>query len=318
VTTTHPAARRAPRTRAARLGLLAAAVLALSGCSADQLARGYLPEESVGTTNMTPMIQTLWNGSWIAALAVGVIVWGLTVWCVIAYRRRKGDPEVPPQFRYHLPLEVMYTALPLMMVAVLFYYTAVSQAAITNLDEEPDHVVEVIGKQWSWDFNYVEEGVFETGVQADLDGQRGAEERIPTLYLPVGERVEFHLFARDVNHSFWIPAFLMKMDNIAGRENRFQVVPEREGVFQGKCAELCGEYHSEMLFNVAVVSREEFDEQMAALEAAGQTGRLDTSLNRSGLTGEVGGSVTGDRLRDGTIPEDEEDREVVEQEGGTN
>ncbi|WP_336923084.1 aa3-type cytochrome oxidase subunit II [Aquipuribacter sp. SD81] len=295
MTTTHPAARRAPRARVARLGLVAAAALALSGCSADQLRRGYLPAESVGATNHTPMVQDLWNGSWIAALAVGVIVWGLTIWCVIAYRRRKGDPEVPPQFRYHLPLEVMYTALPLMMVAVLFYYTAVSQAAITDLEEDPDVTIEVIGKQWSWDFNYVDEDVYETGVQADLDGEEGAEDRIPTLVLPVDERVEFHLFARDVNHSFWIPAFLFKMDNIAGRQNRFQLVPTKEGTFQGKCAELCGEYHSEMLFNVAVVSREEYDDYIALLRARGQTGQLETDLNRSGLTGEVGGSVTGQR-----------------------
>jgi cytochrome c oxidase subunit 2 len=292
VTTTRSAA---VRFRYARAGLAAAAVLALSGCSADQLSRGYLPEVSVGATNQTPTIQTLWNGSWLAALAVGVLVWGLTIWCVIAYRRRKGDPEIPPQFRYHLPLEVMYTAVPLMMVAVLVYYTAVSQAAILSTEEEPDHVVEVIGKQWSWDFNYVDEGVYETGVQADLDGEEGAEERIPTLWLPVDERVEFHLFARDVNHSFWIPAFLFKMDNIAGRENQFQVVPTKEGVYRGKCAELCGEYHSEMLFNVNVVSREEYDEYIAGLEQAGQTGALSTELNRSDLTGEVGGSLTGDR-----------------------
>lgn len=292
--TTRPAA---AKFRYAYAGLAAVAVLALSGCSADQLSRGYLPEESVGATDMTPMIQDLWNGSWVAALAVGVLVWGLTVWCVIAYRRRAGDPEVPPQFRYHLPLEVMYTAVPLMMVAVLFYYTAVSQSAILTLEPEPDHTVEVIGKQWSWDFNYVDEGVYETGVQGALDGEEGAEERIPTLYLPVDERVEFHLFARDVNHSFWIPAFLFKMDNIAGRENRFQVTPTREGRFQGKCAELCGEYHSEMLFNVEVVSRAEYDEYIASLEAAGQTGALDNSLNRSGVIeqdgGRLGGTVTG-------------------------
>ena len=286
----------ATRFRFARAGLAGVALVALSGCSADQLARGYLPAESVGATNQTPVIQQLWNGSWLAALAVGLLVWGLIIWCVIAYRRRAGDPEVPPQFRYHLPLEVMYTAVPLMMVAVLFYYTAVSQADILSLEEEPDHVVEVIGKQWSWDFNYLDEGVYETGVQASLDGTEGAEERIPTLWLPVDERVEFHLFARDVNHSFWIPAFLFKMDNIPGRENRFQVVPTKEGDFRGKCAELCGEYHSEMLFKVKVVSREEYDGYIDSLEQAGQTGALSTALNRSAVIENerrLGGTVTG-------------------------
>ena len=278
-------------------GLAGVSLLGLSGCSADMLRRGYLPAESVGATNQTPTITALWNGSWIVLLGVGVLVWGLIIWCVIAYRRRAGDPEVPPQFRYHLPLEVMYTAIPLFMLSVLFYYTAVSQASILNLDEEPDHTVQVVAKQWSWDFNYVDEDVFESGVQAALDGEEGAETRLPTLVLPVDERVEFALFARDVNHSFWIPAFLFKMDNIAGRDNRFQVVPTKEGTFQGKCAELCGEYHSEMLFVVEVVSRAEYDDYIQGLKDAGQTGQLGTELNRSGIIENdqrrTGGSITG-------------------------
>ena len=285
-----------PSRAVCRAALVASALL-LSGCSADQLSRGYLPAESVGATDMTPRIQELWNGSWIAALGVGVLVWGLTVWVMVAYRRRAGDPEIPPQFRYHLPLEVMYTTIPLLMVAVLFFFTARDQAAILDLEQPADHTVEVIGKQWSWDFNYVEEEVYESGRQADLDGQEGAEERIPTLVLPVDERVEFVLYSRDVNHSFWIPAFLFKMDNIAGRENRFQLVPTKVGTFAGKCAELCGEYHSEMLFNVAVVERDEYDEYIEALREAGQVGALSTELSRSELIpvpGErIGGGITG-------------------------
>lgn len=276
---------------------LGTSALLLSGCSADQLSRGYLPAESVGATDVTPIIQDLWNGSWIAALSVGVLVWGLTIWCMVAYRRRSGDPELPPQFRYHLPLEVMYTTIPLLMVAVLFFYTARDQARILSTEETPDHTVEVLAKQWSWDFNYVEEEVYESGRQAELDGLEGAEERIPTLYLPVDERVEFVLYARDVNHSFWIPAFLFKMDAIAGRVNRFQVTPTKVGEFDGKCAELCGEYHSEMLFNVAVVERDEYHAYIDSLEAAGQTGALSAELNRSPVIEEedrrTGGGITG-------------------------
>ena len=109
-----------------------------------------------------------------------------------------------------------------------------------------------------WDFNYVDDDVYETGEQAQT-GEPGAEETIPTLYLPVDERVEFVLTARDVIHSFWVPSFLYKKDMIPGRINNFQVVPTQEGTFAGKCAELCGEYHSRMLFNVKVVSRAEYD-----------------------------------------------------------
>ena len=103
------------------------------------------------------------------------------------------------------------------------------------------------------------------------------------MYLPVGERVEFVLTARDVIHSFWVPAFLQKMDMIPGRVNRFQVVPTQEGTFKGKCAELCGAYHSQMLFNVSVVPREEYDRHMDELRAKGQSGLLNNSLNREQL-----------------------------------
>ena len=113
--------------------------------------------------------------------------------------------------------------------------------------------VNVVGKQWSWDFNYVEADVHEVGTQAILTGEPGAEETIPTMYLPVDERVEFVLTSRDVIHSFWVPQFLQKLDMIPGQVNKFQVVPTEEGTFKGKCAELCGAYHSQMLFNVKVV-----------------------------------------------------------------
>ena len=269
----------------ARAGVLALAVAFLSaGCAVENIERGFLPGEP-GVTNQTDRIVTLWNGSWIAALAVGVLVWGLTAWCVVVYRKRKGDETLPVQLRYHVPLELMYTVVPILMIGVLFFYTQRDMGAIVDTSAEPDVSVGVYGKMWSWDFNYLDEGVWESGVQANNDGEPGVEETLPTLYLPVGERVEFTLNSRDVIHSFWVPAFLFKMDVIPGRTNVFQVVPEREGVYQGKCAELCGEYHSDMLFNVAVVSREEFDAHMDELRALGQTGELGAELDR-GMTAE--------------------------------
>lgn len=267
------------RARAVAVGLAGTALLTLSGCT-DAVQRGWMPSTE-GTTNHTERIMDLWRGSWIAALIVGVIVWGLTIWCMIAYRRRKGETGVPAQVRYHLPLEVMYTVIPLMMVAVLFGYTARDQTEILDTSATPDYTIGVVGKQWSWDFNYTDANVYESGLQAELDGTEGAQSELPTLYLPVDRNIQFDLTARDVIHSFWIPAFLMKMDTIPGIDNHFQVVPTREGTFKGKCAELCGEYHSEMLFNVRVVSQAEFDQHMADLEARGQTGQLGNELNRS-------------------------------------
>ncbi len=275
-----PRRKRRPAVLTAALGVVAA--LALSGCSSDSVRRGFLPGDSAQeVTNQTGRITSLWVGSWVAALAVGVIVWGLVIWCVIAYRKRRDDDTLPVQLRYHVPLEAMYIVLPILMVGVLYYFTARDMAAITDTQGEPDLTVQVVAKQWSWDFNYLDDHVYDTGQHAQNVGTTpGVLTDQPTLYLPVDETVRFVLNSRDVIHSFWVPAFLYKMDVIPGRTNEFQVTPQRLGTYVGKCAELCGEEHSSMLFNVTVVTRAEYDAHMADLRAAGQTGALGLEYSR--------------------------------------
>ena len=272
------------RRRIALAGL-AVASLALSACGAvgisTEASNGYLPK---GVTEEAHLVENLWIGSWIAALAVGVLVWGLTLWCMVAYRRRKDDDgTLPPQLQYNVPLEVLYTVVPILMVGALFYLTEDVQSKLYDAQDEPDVTINVVGKQWSWDFNYVDADVHEAGQMAELDGKEGAQDKLPTLYIPVDKRVEFQLTSRDVIHSFWVPAFLEKMDLNPSLVNRLQVVPTETGTFQGKCAELCGAYHSQMLFNVKVVSQEEFDQHMADLRAKGQTGQLPNGLNREAM-----------------------------------
>ena len=259
----------------------AVSALALGGCASGSLrgdaSTGWLPP---AVTEGGETVTSLWIGAWIAALAVGVLVWGLTGWCIVAYRRRKDDNELPAQLRYNIPIEILYTVVPIFMVIVLFYYTARDETSLLDTAQPADVTVNVVGKQWSWDFNYVEDEVHEVGTQAIMTGGPGAVDTIPTLYLPVGERIEFVLTARDVIHSFWVPVFLQKLDMIPGKTNRFQVVPTQEGTFQGKCAELCGAYHSQMLFQVKVVSQAAYDAEIARLKSLGQTGQLSIDLNR--------------------------------------
>src|SRR6478609_6176320 len=270
--------RTASRRSTTALGLSLVA-LTLSGC-AGRVQDGFLPR---AVTEGGQRVTSLWNGAWIAALLVGALVWGLIGWCVVAYRRRKDDNELPVQLRYNIPIEILYTVVPIFMVVVLFYYTARDESELLSTSKPADVTINVVGKQWSWDFNYVEDDVHETGEQAIMTGGPGAELTIPTMYLPVGERVEFILTSRDVIHSFWVPSFLQKMDMIPGRVNKFQVVTTQEGTFQGKCAELCGAYHSHMLFNVKVVPRAEYDQHMGELRAAGQSGLLNNTLSREEL-----------------------------------
>ncbi|MFC5328473.1 cytochrome c oxidase subunit II [Brachybacterium fresconis] len=273
---------RARRGRRVATAGLALAALFLSGCT-DEQRRGFLPGYSDGeVTDRTGTITDLWVGAWGVLVIVGLIIWGLTLWCAIAYRRRKNDTGFPIQLRYHVPLELMFTLVPVVMVLTFFYFTQQDTRDVEMHQAEPDYTVNVVGKQWSWDFNYVDDDVHEpAGVQSFATGKPGAAESLPVLYLPVDQTVEFRLDSRDVIHSFWVVDFLYKKDMMPGHTNTFQVTPTREGTYEGKCAELCGEYHSDMLFNVKVVSQEEFDAHMQELRDQGYEGQLGVGLNRN-------------------------------------
>ena len=272
--------------RVAAAAVVLAALPALTSCS-DLVSRGFLPGAR-DTTNNTELITDLWVNSWIAALVVGVITWGLMIWVVVAYRRRKNTVGFPAQLSYNLPLEVFYLAIPLIVIGVLFVFTDREQRAIDERYPNPDVVIDVFGKQWSWDFNYVKEQVHEdAGQQAHLTGAYGAPDRLPTLYLPVGKKVELHLQSRDVQHSFWVVDFLQKRDLYPGHEQYnpyINITPNRIGEYMGKCAELCGEYHSEMLFKVRVVSQQDYDSHIADLKAKGNTGNLGADFDRQPLS----------------------------------
>jgi len=257
-------------------GLAVTCAVALSGCGAS-LRRGLLPQ---GVTSESGSIITFWNGSWLAALGVGVLVWGLILWCVVVYRRKKDAVGLPEQLRYNVPIEILYTIVPVFMVAVLFFYTARLESAQMDVSAKPDVTINVVAKQWNWDFNYIDAGTFETSSMVVLTGEPGVAATLPTLYLPVNQRVEFVLTSRDVIHSFWVPQFLRKLDVIPGKVNRFQVVPTEIGTFQGKCAELCGAYHASMLFRVKVVSLADYKAHVAELRAKGNIGMLSNSLSR--------------------------------------
>ncbi len=226
----------------------------------------------VGAAEHSDSIITFWQWTWVTALIIGVFVWGLIVFAVIKYRRRHDD-EVPVQTRYNLPMELLYTVAPVVVVLVFFKYVIDTQNEVpyNNKSEgEPDHRVTVVGQQWSWTFNYVEDPALDGQTTVYQDGN---PQDIPTLYLPVNESVEFQLQSPDVAHSFWVPAFTYKLDVIPGTlTNNFTMTPNREGTFVGRCAELCGTYHSRMLFNVKVVSADEFAAQLQDLQDKGNVG----------------------------------------------
>jgi cytochrome c oxidase subunit II len=258
----------------APLAVLAGLVL-VSGCSqqtVDQWSRFGLPESASASA---PDMEALWVGAWIAAFIVGFLVWGLIIWAMIRYRRRTPD-EVPTQVRYNLPIEVLYTVAPFVIIFVLFYHTVVTQEEMLPEAPANSEKILVVGQQWSWSFNYLgQDGQDAPNASGGNDVfDVGTVANFPTLVLPVDTPVKFRLRSQDVIHSFWVPAFYFKMDVVPGRENTWVTTPTKVGTYAGKCAELCGLQHSRMLFNVRVVSQAEYDQHVQKLRAQGNVGTV--------------------------------------------
>jgi len=309
------------KTRGSRLRRVALAVtfgvlaLTLSGCSWQEVLGLGWPK---GITPEAHANRDLFVGSVAAALVVGVIVWGLTFWTMIFHRKKKGDDELPRQFGYNMPLELVLTVIPFLIISVLFYFTVVVQQKMLNKEPNPEVVVDVTAFQWNWKFGYqkiaFKDGTFnyegadparkaamvskpegtDHGGEEKVGAVRGlnpedrsylnfdkvetlgSSDEIPVLVVPAGKRIEFQVASADVIHSFWVPEFLFKRDVFPdpaanNSDNKFQVAEIQEtGAFVGRCAEMCGTYHSMMNFEIRVVSANDFKAYMDA-RIAGKT-----------------------------------------------
>ena len=212
-------------------------------------------------------------------------------WVCVAYRRR--GTELPRQTKYNLPIEALYTVVPFLIVAVLFYYTAITQTYVTDLRPRPDTTVTVTAFKWNWQFSYNDRRDPRTD---DLVYTYGTDDEIPVLVIPENKNVRFVVNSNDVIHSFWVPETLFKRDVFPAatknQNNEWQIRPMVRGSYVGRCAELCGTYHSQMNFEMRVVSdsqyqrylgalatfgNDDLDRQAKALTAIGQSARATTT-----------------------------------------
>lgn len=312
---------------AVSLGITA---LLVSGCSIDNVwLRFGWPS---GITPQATRMRELWTWSVVAALAMGVLVWGLTFWTVAFHRKKADSPEFPRQTGYNVPLELTYTAIPFVIIAVLFYFTVVVQNYVHEKVDNPDVTVDVTAFQWNWKFGYrnvdFKDGYRFDGIdtsrealnQEQLEGYEertkdghpqpgpvhgkpendilsylhydkvetiGSSSEIPVLVLPTGKVIEFQLAAADVIHAFWVPEFLFKRDVMPNpkenhSDNVFQITKiEKEGAFVGRCAEMCGTFHSMMNFEVRAVTPEKFTKYLDARQAGKTNAEALESIGES-------------------------------------
>jgi cytochrome c oxidase subunit 2 len=220
--------------RRAGVPLLAAALL--SGCA-----------PSAATVQGSDVAWLYWLFM-AAAAVVFVVVAGLLGWSVVRYRAAPGNDR-PADFDTNVRLELVWWALPTLLVIGLF---AVSAKVLGDVDRHGDASalqVQVEGFQWQWKFTYPQQDVTVIGQQGEA----------PEIVLPVGRPITFELTSPDVQHSFYVPQFLFKRDAIPGITNRVTLTIDRAGTYGGQCAEFCGLLHSAMQFTIRAVPQAEFD-----------------------------------------------------------
>lgn len=247
-----------PRRRRATVGLaLVVGAVILGGCQVPTFGAFR------GATVQGHDEFKLWFGMMVAGLVVAIIVWVLIFWSIAAYRRKKGDTSIPRQFHTNIPIEIIYTVIPLVIVFVIFGFTVVTENSI-DATPTPAEQVSVNAFRWGWAFSYAsstgqKQGVeIQTAAEPVALAEPPASSQYPQLVLPLGERTEIVLTSSDVAHSFYVPAFNFSRMALPGHTNRFEFTPTELGVFDGQCNQFCGIYHSEMLFSVRVVTKAKF------------------------------------------------------------
>jgi cytochrome c oxidase subunit 2 len=188
----------------------------------------------------------------IMALVV-VVVFSIWIYVLVRFRRRKGDNTIPKQVEGNHTLEIIWTVIPLVLLLILGVPTINTVFGLAkDYTHDPNAVqVKVTSHQYWWEFEYPQYGI------------KTAQE----LVVPTGRKIEFELSSADVKHSFWIPSIGGKMDTNAGMTNKMYLEFPKEGVYRGKCAELCGPSHALMDFKAKAVDQASFDRWIAAMKA---------------------------------------------------
>ena len=243
-----------PRWRTALRGGLPLLLIALlAGC-------GMIPPEP--ETETAESVFTLYNIVFAMGFAVFIGVEGFILYAVFRYRRR--DDRLPAQTHGNNLVEIIWTAIPTVIVLVLFVLSAITLGRVEARAENPGVTIEVTGFQWQWQFRYLDDD----GDPANDATVIGSPAAPPAMVVPAGEPIRLKLTSTDVIHSFYVPQFLIKRDMFPptgdGQMNELEFTVTEPGTYSGQCAEFCGDLHARMTFTVQAVERAEFDDWLAA------------------------------------------------------
>lgn len=226
--------------------MLGAVMLILSACGRDNLTalvpKGYGADVSMKLILLTTIVMT----------AVFLVVIILFIVVIVKFRKKKGEPvRNPVQVEGSKTLEAVWTIIPIILVVIMAVPTVVATFQLADTADQDAHInINVTGYQYWWHYEYVNE---EFVTSQDM-------------YIPVNTKVFVNLITNDVLHSFWVPSISGKLDVNPENVNTMYLDAYEEGVYFGKCAELCGPSHSLMDFKVVVVSEEEYDQWVSDMQ----------------------------------------------------
>jgi cytochrome c oxidase subunit 2 len=243
------------------------------------LATGYLVATQVDMSALMPaqassrsvIVDRLFRTLMGIAAVIFLLVEGALLYAVIRFRKQPDDERDAAPIHGNNTLEIVWTLIPAVIVAVIGVYSYQVLMEIERPSEEP-LVVEVIGRQFFWEFHYPEEGVTSQ-----------------VLHLPVGKTVHFQITSEDVIHSFWVPDFRVKQDATPGQISELIITPTKLGRYPIRCAELCGPGHAAMTAEVVVEEEAQFERWLSGdivfgVEQPGAAGEAELQGGRELFT----------------------------------
>ncbi|MCK9261032.1 MAG: cytochrome c oxidase subunit II [Azoarcus sp.] len=212
----------------------------------------------------------------IICLVIFIAVFGVMFWSVFHHRKSRG--AVAANFHENTAVEIAWTVIPVLILLGMAWPATKTVIAMKDTSN-PDITIKATGYQWKWGYDYLQgegEGIrFLSGLSTPRTQISGAEAKGESYLLevdnpvvvPVGKKIRVLVTAADVIHSWWMPAFGVKQDAIPGFIRDTWFTADKEGIYRGNCAELCGKDHGFMPIEVHVVSADKYTEWVASQQA---------------------------------------------------
>jgi cytochrome c oxidase subunit II len=235
-------------------------VLFVASCASDAPQDTLEPKGPIARS-----IDSLWDGVFLVAVVVFILVEFGTLFLVVRFRRRKGDTDddLPTQTHGNTKLEIAWTLVPAVMLAVVGFFTLRTLFDINERDAD-DLTIQVTGQQWWWEYAY----------DTDGDGEFTDDDLVLTatdLVIPAGVDVNLDIESNDVIHSYWIPALNGKKDAVPGSTHPLRLNADEPGTYVGQCTEYCGLSHGYMRQRVIAMPQAEFEEWLDNQQDEAQT-----------------------------------------------